>query len=190
MNELLQKAWWILALRGTLAVLLGVMALLWPTVTLLVLVAFFAAYALIGGGAAVIGAIRHRKTDDKWWLVLLLGIVSLAAGVWAVMLPELTLLALVLIMGVNALITGVLEIATAIRLRKTMRREWILVLAGAVSIVFGVLVMLFPAAGAFAMVWLVSFYALLTGFLLLSLAFRLRRREKGAYDPLVQRPAL
>jgi uncharacterized membrane protein HdeD (DUF308 family) len=178
MNELLMRSWWMFAVRGGLAVLFGVLALLWPGMTLIVLVALFAAYALLGGGAMVIGAIRHRKSDDKWWIPLLLGIVSLAAGVWAVMLPEITMLVLVLVMGVNALITGVLEIALAIRLRKTIEREWMLVLAGAVSIAFGVLVLLFPAAGAFAMVWMVSFYAMLTGILLLTLAFRLRREAK------------
>jgi uncharacterized membrane protein HdeD (DUF308 family) len=178
MNELLMRSWWMFAVRGGLAVLFGVLALLWPGMTLIVLVALFAAYALLGGGAMVIGAIRHRKSDDKWWIPLLLGIVSLAAGVWAVMLPEITMLVLVLVMGVNALITGVLEIALAIRLRKTIEREWMLVLAGAVSIAFGVLVLLFPAAGAFAMVWMVSFYAMLTGILLLALAFRLRREAK------------
>jgi uncharacterized membrane protein HdeD (DUF308 family) len=178
MNELLMRSWWMFAVRGGLAVLFGVLALLWPGMTLIVLVALFAAYALLGGGAMVIGALRNRKSDDKWWILLLLGIVSLAAGVWAVMLPELTLLVLVLVMGINALVTGVLEIALAIRLRKTIEREWMLVLAGAVSIAFGVLVLLFPAAGAFAMVWMVSFYAMLTGVLLLALAFRLRTLAK------------
>jgi uncharacterized membrane protein HdeD (DUF308 family) len=178
MNELLMRSWWMFAVRGGLAVLFGVLALLWPGMTLIVLVALFAAYALLGGGSMVIGAIRNRKSDDKWWILLLLGIVSLAAGVWAVMLPEITLLVLVLVMGINALVTGVLEIALAIRLRKTIEREWMLVLAGAVSIAFGVLVLLFPAAGAFAMVWMVSFYAMLTGILLLALAFRLRTLAK------------
>jgi uncharacterized membrane protein HdeD (DUF308 family) len=178
MNELLMKSWWMLALRGAAGILFGVLALLWPGATLLVLVALFAAYALISGAAAVIGAIRNRKSDDKWWIVLLLGIVSLAAGVWAVMLPELTMLVLVLLMGANALVTGVLDIAIAIRLRKTIQREWLLVLAGVVSIVFGVLVFMFPAAGAFALVWMVSFYAMLSGILLLTLGLRLRARAK------------
>jgi uncharacterized membrane protein HdeD (DUF308 family) len=178
MNELLMRSWWMLAVRGGLAVLLGVLAILWPGMTLLALVALFAAYALIGGAALVIGAVKNRQRDEKWWIVLLLGIVSVTAGVWAVMLPQLTTLLLVLVMGVNALINGVLEIALAIRLRKTMEREWLLALAAAISIVFGVLVVLFPAAGAFALVWMVSFYATLTGILLLALAFRLRALAK------------
>jgi uncharacterized membrane protein HdeD (DUF308 family) len=192
MNELLMRSWWMLAWRGALAVLFGVLALPWPGITLLVLVVLFSAYALISGAAFVTGAIRYRKTEDKWWIVLLLGIVSLAAGVWAVMLPELTILALVLLMGANALITGVLDITIAIRLRKTLEREWLLALAGTVSIIFGVLVFLFPAAGAFAMVWLASFYLLLTGILLLMLAFRLRSLAKrSVHDvPHREQPAI
>jgi uncharacterized membrane protein HdeD (DUF308 family) len=178
MNELLMKSWWMLALRGVAGIAFGVLALMWPGVTLLVLVALFAAYALITGAVSVIGAIRNRASDDKWWIVLLLGLVSVAAGVGAVLLPGLTLLVLVLLMGVNALITGVLDIAIAIRLRKTIQREWLLVLAGVVSIVFGVLVFMFPAAGAFALVWMVSFYAMLSGILLLALGLRMRSLAK------------
>jgi uncharacterized membrane protein HdeD (DUF308 family) len=194
MNELLARSWWMIALQGALALTFGILALVWPGATLIVLVAFFAAWALIGGGASVIAAIQHRRTDDGWWLVLLLGLVSLAAGVVAVFNPAITILVLVLVMGVNALITGVLQIVMAIRLRKEIDREWMLALAGAVSVLFGVLVFLFPAAGALAMVWLVSFYATVTGILLLALAFKARKwtrtdtlRDESLHRP---RPAL
>jgi uncharacterized membrane protein HdeD (DUF308 family) len=127
---------------------------------------------LIGGGATVYAAITNRHADKSWWVVLLLGLVSLAAGVIAVFNPGITILLLVVLMGVNALITGVLEIAMAVRLRKQIQREWTLALAGAISVIFGALVVFYPPAGAFAMVWLVSFYAVFTGVLLLTLAFR------------------
>jgi uncharacterized membrane protein HdeD (DUF308 family) len=155
-----------------------------------VLVAFFAAWALLGGAASVIAAIQHRKTDKAWWLVLLLGLVSIAAGVIAVFNPDITILVLVLVMGANALIAGVLQIVMAIRLRKRIEREWLLGLAGVVSVIFGVLVFLFPAAGALAMVWLVSFYATFTGVLLLALAFKARRwtRTGGLHDGSIHRP--
>jgi uncharacterized membrane protein HdeD (DUF308 family) len=174
MNELLLQSWWMLALRGAIAVLFGVLAVLWPGITLLWLAALFAAYALIGGAVSIIGAVKNRKSDEEWWLILLLGLVSLGAGVIAVLHPGLTALVLVLIMGANALVTGVLDIAVAIRLRKVIRGEWLLILAGIVSIVFGVLVFLFPGAGALALVWLISVYAIVTGVLLLALAFRAR----------------
>jgi uncharacterized membrane protein HdeD (DUF308 family) len=177
MDELLRDSWWMLALRGSLALLFGILAIIWPGATLLVLVAFFAAWMLIGGGASVYAATRNRHADKGWWVVLLLGLVSLAAGVIAVFNPGITILVLVVVMGVNALITGVLEIAMAIRLRQQVRREWMLALAGAASVIFGVLVLFFPVAGAFALVWIVSFYAVFTGVLLLALAFRARKWE-------------
>jgi uncharacterized membrane protein HdeD (DUF308 family) len=175
MNELLARSWWMLALQGALALTFGILAIVWPASTLIVLVAFFAAWALLGGAASVIASIQHRKTDEGWWLVLLLGIVSLAAGAIAVFNPDITILVLVLLMGANALVSGVLQIVMAVRLRKEIRSEWLLALAGAIAVAFGIMVILFPAVGAFAMVWIVSFYATLTGILLLTLAFRARR---------------
>jgi len=179
MHELLLRSWWMLALRGVIALLFGILTFVWPGLTLLWLVALFAAYALLGGVVSVIGAVRHRQSDEKWWLILLLGLVSIAAGVIAVVYPDLTALMLVLVMGANALITGVLDIAVVIRLRKAMRGEWLLILSGIASIVFGVLVFLFPGAGALALVWLISAYAIVTGVLLLALAFRIRALAKA-----------
>jgi uncharacterized membrane protein HdeD (DUF308 family) len=162
------------AWRGAVALLFGVVAILWPGLTLLWLVALFAAYALVGGGAAIVGAVKNRLSDRGWWLVLLLGLTSVAAGTIAIFFPGLTALALVLVMGANALVTGVLEIVVAYRLRKIVQHEWLLILSGVAGIVFGVLVFLFPGAGALAMVWLISLYAILTGVLLLALAWRAR----------------
>lgn len=115
-----------------------------------------------------------------WWLILLLGLVSIGAGVIAILHPGITALFLVLVMGANALITGVLEIVAAIRLRKEIRGEWLLILTGIVSIAIGALVFLFPGAGALALVWLISFYAAFTGALLLALAFRARSWAKAS----------
>jgi uncharacterized membrane protein HdeD (DUF308 family) len=189
MEELLRNSWWMLAIRGVLALTFGLLAVVWPGATLLVLVALFAAWALMGGIASVIAAAKNRRTDGKWWLVLLLGLVSIAAGIIAVLNPDITIFVLVLLMGVNALITGALEIAMAVRLRHTMKREWLLALAGAVSVLFGLLVVVFPAAGAIALVWLVSFYATFSGLLLLTLAFRARRWVRGGTQDSDRRPA-
>jgi uncharacterized membrane protein HdeD (DUF308 family) len=174
MQELLSRSWWMLAIRGVIALLFGILALLWPGLTLLWLVALFAAYALLVGVVSVIGAVKNRQSDEEWWLILLLGLVSIGAGVVAILHPNLTALVLVLVMGANALITGVLDIIVAIRLRRAIRGEWLLILAGIASIVFGVLVFLFPSAGALALVWLIGVYAIAIGILLLALAFRVR----------------
>ena len=181
MKELLARSWWMLALEGLVALVFGVLALLWPGLTLLWLVALFAFYAVISGAAAIYGATRNRAHDKGWWLFLLFGLVSVAAGVLAVFYPGITALALVLLIGANALITGVLEIALAIRLRKSVTNEWLMVLAGVVSVAFGIFVLAFPGAGALALVWLISLYAVVSGVLLLSLAFRVRtwRSDEG-----------
>src|SRR5688572_26452733 len=123
MHELLSRSWWMLALLGVIAFLFAFLALVWPGLTLLSLVALFAAYTLLGGVAWVSAAIRHRKTDKDWWLILMLGLVSIGAGVIAVVHPELTALALVLLMGAYALLIGILEIVVAIRLRKIIQGE-------------------------------------------------------------------
>ena len=180
MNELLQRSWWMLAIRGAAALLFGILALAWPGMTLVVLVAFFTAFAFVTAAACITAAIRNRRADNGWRLPLLLGLAAGAAGAIALLYPLLTALALVLLMGANALVSGVLDMAMAVRLRKQIRNEWLLGLAGLLSVAFGVLVLLFPGAGALAMVWLVSFYATLTGVLLLSLAFRMRRAGKSS----------
>jgi uncharacterized membrane protein HdeD (DUF308 family) len=171
----MENSAWMLMLRGVVAILFGVLAIAWPDLTLVLLVALFAAYALLGGGVSVAVGFRSRHLDRKWWLPLLLGIVSIAAGVYAIVYPGLTALALVLVMGINALITGALDIAISIRLHKVLRGRWLLVLSGAVSMLFGALVLAAPGAGALALVWLVSLHAVVTGVLLLSLGLRTRR---------------
>lgn len=178
MNELLSRSWWALALRGVAAIVFGALALMWPDLTLFVLIALFAAYALIGGIVSVVGALKNRKSDEDWWMLFLLGLVGIGAGVIAVVHPALSLLLLVLVIAAYALITGILDIAIAIRLRKVLRNEWLLVLSGITAIVFGVLAFLFPDAGALAVVWLISLYALITGALLLALAFSIRAKVK------------
>lgn len=181
MQRFLSNGWWILALRGVVAILFGILAIAWPGLTLLVLVALFAAYALVTGVIAAIGAIRHREARG-WWIALVWGLVGIAAGVLAVIYPAITALALVLLMGANALVTGVLEIVMAVRLRREIQGygEWWLGFAGAISVLFGVLVLAFPGAGALALVWLVALYAVMSGVLMLIAAFRLHASARAA----------
>ena len=178
MNEILRRSWWMFAIRGFAALIFGVLAVLWPDVTLLVLVAFFAAYAFIIAAAYLVAAVKNRKTESGWWLLLLLGLVALAAGALTVFYPAVTAVVLVLLMGANAFMSGILDIAMAVRLRRELRNKGLLVLSGVLSIVFGLLVMVYPGAGAIALVWLVSLHAMLTAVLLLSMAFALRRADK------------
>ena len=188
MDRLLSEYWWILVLRGAAALIFGVLAVLWPGVTLLVLIALFSAYAIVTGIAELVGAFRHRGAEG-WWLVLLLGVVSVAAGVIAVIYPAITALVLVLVIGFNAIFSGVIDIAMAIRLRKEIRNEWLLALAGILSIVFGAMVVLVPGAGALALIWLIAAYAIVIGILFIVLGFRVRSWARSRERPPHGAPA-
>lgn len=174
MNELFLRSWKGLALRGAVSLLFGIVAALWPGLTLMWLIVMFAAYALAWGTASIISALQNRKSNDNWWLLLLLGIIGLAGGVLALMGPALTTVMLVLVIGATAFATGVLDIAMGIRLRRVIRGEAFLVLNGIISVIFGLSIFIFPGAGALALVWLISMYAVISGFLLLMLAWRAR----------------
>jgi uncharacterized membrane protein HdeD (DUF308 family) len=175
MTETLLRSWWLLGLRGAIAVLFGVAAIVWPAITLITLAALFTAFALLAGAVWMFGAVRHRKADQRWWVMLLLGMFSVAAGVAAALQPALTTVALILLIGANALVSGVLDIVVALRVRKYMHGELLLVLSGAASIAFGLVVLMFPTgAGALALAWLTGCYALVSGALLLALAFQVR----------------
>ena len=177
MKDVLTRSWWMLALRGVVAIAFGVLAIVMPGLTLLWLVAMFAAFAVIAGIASVVGATRARG-HGGWGLMLVLGIVSVVAGVLAIIYPGVTALTLILLIGANALVTGVLDLVAAVRLRRQVEHERLLVAEGVVSIVFGAVVLIFPGAGALALVWFVSVYATLSGILLLIVAMRARRWQR------------
>jgi uncharacterized membrane protein HdeD (DUF308 family) len=175
MDETLLNSWWTLALRGVIAIAFGVLALMLPGITLLSFVALFAAYAIFGGAVWAAGAIHNRKTDDHWWVLLLAGLISVGAGIIALIHPTLTALVLVLLIGANALVTGVLDIVVAVRLRKKIRGEILLVLSGIASILFGAIVFMYPlGAGALALLWIIAVYAVFIGAMMLALAVRVR----------------
>lgn len=174
-NNVLLQSWWMLALRGVIALAFGFAALAWPAVTLLWLVAVFAVYALVAGVIAVATALNGRGKDERWWLILLMGLVSIGAGLIALAYPEATIVALLLLIGVNALVTGMLDVILAVQLRKRIGGEWLLFASGILSALFGILVVLFPIdAGALTLVWMVSLYAILIGMICLVQAVRMR----------------
>jgi uncharacterized membrane protein HdeD (DUF308 family) len=166
--------WWVLAIRGVAAILFGVLAFLWPGITLTVLVLLFGAYALVDGIFAVIAGFTARRESERWWWMVLQGVAGIILGVLTVLWPGITALVLLTFIAVWSIITGVLEIAAAIRLRREIEGEWLLILAGAASVVFGILLLIRPGAGALAVIWLIGAYAVVYGILLLVLAFRLR----------------
>jgi uncharacterized membrane protein HdeD (DUF308 family) len=174
-TDALAGNWWALALRGVAAIIFGVLAFVLPGVTLAALILLFGGYALVEGVLNVIAAVRGRGDDQPWWALLLEGLVSIAAGIVAFAVPGLTALALLYVIAAWAIVTGVLEIVAAIRLRRRIAGEAWLVLNGVLSIAFGVLTMLAPGAGALSLVWLIGAYAIVFGALLVGLSLQLRR---------------
>jgi uncharacterized membrane protein HdeD (DUF308 family) len=174
MVTVLARGWWAIALRGLLAVIFGVAAFAWPGMTLRVLVFLFGAYALVDGAFAVAAALVGRKLDRPWWTLLLEGLIGIGAGMLIVVWPGITELVLLYLIAAWAVVTGAFAVMAAIRLRAEIRGEWVLALSGAVTVVFGLALIIWPGAGALAVIWLIGAYELLFGTLLLALAFRLR----------------
>jgi len=172
--DLFARKWWVVALRGVVAVLFGVLAFVWPGITLLTLVYLYSAYALINGILAFILAFSAPKGYPRFGSLILQGLVSIVVGVIAFLMPGITALAFVILIAAWAIITGIFEIVAAVRLRKVITREWLLVLAGVLSVLFGVLVVALPAAGILALVWWIGSFSLLLGVLLIASAFRIR----------------
>jgi uncharacterized membrane protein HdeD (DUF308 family) len=169
--ETAARHWWAFALRGVVAILFGVLAFAWPGVTLTVLVLFWGAFALVDGVLALVAA--FRTDHDHRWGLLLEGVVGIGAGIVTFVWPGLTALVLLYIIAVWALLTGVLELVAAVRLRKLIQNEWWLALSGIASVLFGVVLLAAPGAGAVAVVWLIAAYAIVFGVLNLALALRL-----------------
>lgn len=174
MATLLKRNWWVLLLQGLAAVLFGIAALIWPGLTLASLVLLFGAYALVDGVFAVIGSLVHLKEHEDWWLMLLGGLASIAAGIITFVQPGLTTLSLLFLIGAWALVSGVLTIVLAIQLRKEIKGEGLLILSGIASVLFGLFVFVQPGAGALSVIWLIAVYAIVYGVLEMGLAFETR----------------
>ncbi len=179
----LARNWWAIALRGVAAIVFGVLALLLPATTLAGLILLFGAYALIEGIFSVIAAMRGQAGAARWML-LLEGLVSIAAGLVTFFWPGLTALVLLYVIAAWALVAGVLEIVVAVGLRKKIRGEWWLALSGILSVVAGGLMMWAPGAGALALVLWIGAFAVVFGVLLIGLALRLRGWRVEAEQPL------
>jgi uncharacterized membrane protein HdeD (DUF308 family) len=173
----LARNWWLIALRGAAAIVFGLLTFITPGITLALLVTFFGAYTLVDGIFTLISIFRRRAAERPWWTLLLEGLVSIAAGLVTFVWPVMTVLVLVYLIGAWAIVTGVLEIAAAIRLRKEIEGEAWLALSGVLSIAFGIFAILAPAIGALAVVFWIGAYAIVFGAVLLALAFRLRGRR-------------
>lgn len=177
MTSVLTRNWWAIALRGVFAILLGLAALVLPGVTLAVFVALFGAYAVVDGVLAIIAGVRAAERHERWWSPVLKGIAGIAAGVLAFVWPALTALALLYLIAAWAILTGILEIVAAVHLHRA-HGEWLLILNGVLSILFGLFAIVWPGAGLITLLWVIGVYAIVFGATLLILGFRLRARHR------------
>lgn len=177
LEQSLARNWWALALRGVFGVIFGLIALVMPGVTLWTLTVLFAAYMLMDGVFSIVAGVRAASHRGRWGLPILEGVLDIIAGLVALVMPGLTILVLVLVLGVWAVITGVMEIVAATRLPGSHGRWW-LVIAGLVSIVWGILLFLWPAAGAVVLAWWLGAYALVFGIALIIMSLQLRSRAR------------
>jgi uncharacterized membrane protein HdeD (DUF308 family) len=181
MSALLARNWWAVLLRGVAAIVFGFAALLLPHITLAALVLVFAIYMFTDGVLTIISAVRAAARRERWGMLVLEGLVDLAAGAGAFLVPVAALLVFVVLAAAWAVITGVLMFVSAFRLQREHGRAW-LIIGGAASVIWGVLLALFPATGLVVLTWWLGAYALVFGVTLMALSFRLRQRHLGRPD--------
>lgn len=182
MSALLAQNWWAIALRGAFAIIFGIIALLMPGATMLALVLLFAAYLLVDGIFAIIAAVRAGRRQERWGWLIFEGLVDLVTGGIAALWPLITIVAFALLMGAWAIVTGALLLGASYRLNIPHGR-WLMALAGAISVIWGVLLIIWPLIGALVLTWWMAAYALIFGVAMLVLAFRLRSRRPAVAPP-------
>jgi uncharacterized membrane protein HdeD (DUF308 family) len=174
MIETLKRHWWIPVIRGIAAIVFGVIAFTHPVMAIATLVLFFGAWVLIDGIFRIFGAIKHRGSDSDWAWQLVIGLIGIIVGLLTFHAPQVTALALVVYIAAWALMIGASEIVMAVKLRHEIKGEWLLILMGLASIVFAVLLLWNPVAGAAAVIWLIAWYAVVLGILAIFFGFRLK----------------
>jgi uncharacterized membrane protein HdeD (DUF308 family) len=165
----MSEHWWVLLLRGLLAILFGILAFAWPGLTVVILVTIWGIYALIDGIFGVVAGIR-----GKWTSLVVLGLLGIAAGVVALLWPGLTAITLLWVLAIWIIVAGAMQISAAIRLRKEVQGEWLWIVSGVLMVGLGLLFFLRPGAGILSVTWLLGSLAIVWGILLVMLSFRLK----------------
>lgn len=186
-GNLLGRNWWTLALRGAIAILFGLLLFFFPGITLATAIFLFGLFALLGGILVVIAAIKDRQEYDRWWLLLSQGLIGIGIGLLTLFWPTAVTLIVLYVIAAWAILSGILEIVAAIQLRRAIDNEWLLGLAGVLSVIFGLILVFWPVAGILAILWVIGIYAIIFGVLLLLLALRLRswHQQRPPEPPLL-----
>jgi uncharacterized membrane protein HdeD (DUF308 family) len=180
---LCRRTWWVFLVGGIASVIFGILAFVNPGIALLVLAMFFAASILVDGAFNAIGAVQHREKDG-WWLMLLIGILGLVVGGYALLNPPVSMIAFIYIVAFQAIVLGVFLVMLGYKVRQATSREWILYLTGALSVLFGVLVVVNPLAGSLSIVYLIAGWALVIGALKVIFAFKVKNLKEQFGDRL------
>jgi len=184
MADILTRNWWLVVVRGVAAILFGISAFIWPSLTLEVLVLLFGAYALVDGVFAIAAGVSGAAlSGSSRWFLVLEGIAGVIVGLITFFYPNITATALLYLIGAWAIVTGVFEVIGAIQLRQVISNEWLLIFSGVLSVIFGVLVFVFPQASALSILWLIAIYAILFGIGFVALGFRMRSLGKTLSTP-------
>ena len=180
MGTLLARNWKSVALRGAIAILFGMAIVVLPGVTVAVLNTLFGFFVLIGGFLFLVAAVRQRHTDEPWWLLLLEGILGIIVGIFIISSPGITALFFIYLIAAWAIVSGIFQIVAAIQLRRQIEGEWLLIVSGIISLIFGLLLAILPGIGALTILWIIGAYTVAFGVMQLILAWRLRnwRREE------------
>jgi uncharacterized membrane protein HdeD (DUF308 family) len=186
LSDILAESWWLVGLRGILAIIIGLICLLTPGIAIGALILLFAAYMLVDGLFAIAAGIRNARNGERWGLLLFEGLVDIAAAAVAFLWPGLTLVVLIWIIAIWAIISGALMLSAAFTLKQDHGRWW-LALGGICSLIFGVLLVIAPLVGAFVLIWWLGAYALIFGVLLLVLAFQLHSKYEARSVPKAKR---
>jgi len=174
--QTLARYWWLILLRGIAAIVFGVLAFIWPGITLVTLVLFWGAFTLVDGILALAHAIMGGNVGSRWWLALI-GVLGIIVGLLTFLMPGVTALVLLVFIAAWAIVLGVFQIVGAIRLRKEIDNEWTLALGGALSVLFGIVLLIAPGAGALGLIWAIAAYAIVFGVLMVLAALKLKKHQ-------------
>jgi uncharacterized membrane protein HdeD (DUF308 family) len=182
---LCRRTWWVFLLGGIASVVFGGLAIMKPVAAWLVVAIFFAASILVDGILNILGSLQHREKDG-WWIMLLIGLLGVALGGYGLLNPPVSMVAFMYVVAFEAVMLGVFLVMLGYKVRAATEREWILYLAGTLSVLFGILVIVNPVVGSLSVITMIATWALVTGVLKILFAFRMRNLSDRLDDRLVR----